>query len=63
MIDTENALALVESKIDQMCSAAKDLESTIERVKGLPLTEDQEDRLLLMLIKFGRSLSKGRIGE
>ena len=57
MIDAETALALVESKLDQVKAASDELSATLNKVEHLDLNEEQQDRLMLMIIKFGRHLS------
>jgi hypothetical protein len=62
-MNAETALALVETKLDQVTAAHNDLIETLDRVRALDLSEDQEDRLMLALIKFGRHLTKSMPSE
>jgi len=57
-MEGDEVLALVETKLDQVQAATDDLRRVLERAEGMELSEDQQDRLILLLLKFGRHVSK-----
>lgn len=54
----EDVLAVIESKLDQLMAAADDLRKTLEEAEKVELDEELQDRLMLLMIKFGRHISQ-----
>jgi cell division protein FtsX len=54
----EDVLAVIESKLDQLTAAADDLRKTLEEAEKVELDEELQDRLMLLMIKFGRHISQ-----
>ncbi len=57
-MDGDSALALVESKLDQVQAAMDELKEALNRAEKVSLSEEHQDRMLLMMIKFGRHVAQ-----
>lgn len=54
----DSLIALVETQLDQVQAAMEQLKTTLTKADEAELSEDQEDRLMLVLIKFARCMAK-----